>query len=134
MFVDDAARNGLHYSKFFTYVTKTCTSLSTIHITYIRMLGNYTIIFEIDIMKESSPINQNLYQNWLFLICFGCLICFLLHWKLLRAIADCKEKKWHFVFDEGQWGFLNSSQKIMMPLWFSSFLLYVDKFGRVLVT
>jgi hypothetical protein len=42
-------------AKFFTYVTKTLAELST----HIRKLGNYngTIIFEIDTMKKSSPIN-----------------------------------------------------------------------------
>ena len=41
--------------KFFTYVTKTRSNLYT----YSRKPGNYndTIIFEIDIMKKSSPIN-----------------------------------------------------------------------------
>ena len=41
--------------KFFTYVTKTRANLST----HSRKPGNYndTIIFEIDIMKKSSPIN-----------------------------------------------------------------------------
>lgn len=44
--------------KFLTYVTKTRPNLAT----YSRKLGNYngTIIFEIDIMKNLSPINLNL--------------------------------------------------------------------------
>ena len=44
--------------KCFTYVTKTCPNL----ITYSRKPGNYngTIIFEIDIMKKSYPINLKL--------------------------------------------------------------------------
>ena len=43
-------------SKFFTYVTKTRPNLPT----YSRKLENYngTIIFEIDIIKKSSPINS----------------------------------------------------------------------------
>ena len=47
-----------HSCKCFTYVTKTCANLTT----YSRKLENYngTIIFEIDIMKNSSPINLNL--------------------------------------------------------------------------
>ena len=51
----------LAYGKFFTYVTKTCVNLTT----YSRNLENYngTIIFEIDIMKNSSPINLNLCQT-----------------------------------------------------------------------
>ena len=46
---------------FFTQVTKTRPNLST----YSRKPGNYngTIIFEIDIMKKSSPINLNLCQT-----------------------------------------------------------------------
>ena len=45
-------------SKSFTYVTKTRANLTT----YSRKPGNYngTISFEIDIMKNSSPINLNL--------------------------------------------------------------------------
>ena len=41
--------------KFFTYVTKTRPNSTT----YSRKPGNYngTIIFEIDIMKKSYPIN-----------------------------------------------------------------------------
>ena len=41
--------------KFFSYVTKTGANLYT----YSRKPGNYngTIVFEIDIMKKSSPIN-----------------------------------------------------------------------------
>ena len=41
--------------KFFKYVTKTRANLST----YSRKPGNYndTIIFEIDMMKKSYPIN-----------------------------------------------------------------------------
>ena len=48
-------------SKFLMYVTKTCVNLTT----YSRKLGNYvgTIIFEIDIMKNSSPINFDLCQT-----------------------------------------------------------------------
>ena len=45
-------------SKCFTYVTKTIANLTT----YRRKLGDYngTIIFEIDIMKNSSPLNLKL--------------------------------------------------------------------------
>ena len=45
-------------NEFFTYVTKTIANLTT----YCRKTGEYngTIIFEIDIMKNSSPINLNL--------------------------------------------------------------------------
>ena len=49
---------GISSSKFFTYVTKTRPNLTT----YSRKPGNYngTIIFDIDIMKKSYPINLNL--------------------------------------------------------------------------
>ena len=54
---------GNHYTmdKFFTYVTKTRPNLTT----YSRKPGNFngTISFEIDIMKNSSPINLNLCQT-----------------------------------------------------------------------
>ena len=44
-----------------SHVTKTHANLTT----YSRKPQNYngTIIFEIDIMKKSSPINLNLYQT-----------------------------------------------------------------------
>ena len=47
--------------KCFTYVTKTCANLATFN----RKPENYygTIIFEINIMKNSSPINLNLCQT-----------------------------------------------------------------------
>ena len=47
--------------KFFTCVTKTIANLAT----YSRKPENYngTIIFEFDIMKNSSPINLNLCQT-----------------------------------------------------------------------
>ena len=47
--------------KCFTCVTKTIANLAT----YSRKLENYngTIIFEFDIMKNSSPINLNLCQT-----------------------------------------------------------------------
>ena len=47
------------YDECFMYVTKTRAN------TYSRKPENYngTIIFEIDIMKNSSPINLNLCQN-----------------------------------------------------------------------
>ena len=43
-----------HFGKCFTHVTKTIANLAT----YSRKLGNYkgSIIFEIDIMKNSSPL------------------------------------------------------------------------------
>ena len=69
--------------KRFTYVAKTCANLTT----YSRKPENYngTIIFEIDIMKNSSPINLNLCQTWLFHNCFGCFFCFDLLWAELRV-------------------------------------------------
>ena len=69
--------------KRFTYVAKTRANLTT----YSRKPENYngTIIFEIDIMKNSSPINLNLCQTWLFHNCFGCFFCFDLLWAELRV-------------------------------------------------
>ena len=48
-------------SKCFTCVTKTIANLAT----YSRKLENYNgaIIFEFNIMKNSSPINSNLCQT-----------------------------------------------------------------------
>ena len=71
------------YCKCFTYVAKTRANLTT----YSRKPENYngTIIFEIDIMKNSSPINLNLCQTWLFHNCFGCFFCFDLLWAELRV-------------------------------------------------
>ena len=47
--------------------------------TYSRKPKNYNgpIIFEIDIMKKSTPINLNLCQTWLFKKLFGCFFFFL---------------------------------------------------------
>ena len=60
--------------KCFMYVNKTRANLTT----YSRKLENYngTIIFEIDIMKKSSPINSNPCQTWLFHKFFDCFFCF----------------------------------------------------------
>ena len=51
----DEKKGRSDFSKCFTYVTKTIANLAT----YSRKPGNYngTIIFEIDIMKNSSPLN-----------------------------------------------------------------------------
>ena len=79
----------------------------------------------------------------LFHKCFGCLVWFCLHWKFWEQQLNTQEKKWHFGFDSGknvnfkligEHLFMISISKIMMPLWFPGFLLYVDKFERVLVT
>ena len=69
----------LYLCKCFTYVTKTFANLTT----YSRKPENYngTIIFEIDIMKNSSPINSNLYQTWLF---HNFFLLFLLFWFTLE--------------------------------------------------
>ena len=101
------------WSKFFTYVSKTCQNY--------RKPRNYngTIIFEIDNMKKSSPINENLCQTWLFHKCFGCLVCFCLHWNLLRQQLIAPEMKLRFGLDSGKSGedfFMISTSKIMVPL------------------
>ena len=76
------------------YVTKTRANLST----YSRKPGNShgTIIFEIDIMKKSYPIFVKLdfFTN--------VLVCFCLHWKLLRAKADCTRNEMTFWFWQWQ--------------------------------
>ena len=85
-------------SKCFTDVTKTCANLTT----YSRKPENYngTIIFEIDIMKNSSPINLNLCQTWLFHNCFGCFFCFDLRWA--ESAVSPAEKKCYFGFHSGR--------------------------------
>ena len=59
--MDDSDEDLSDLGKCFTCVTKTIANLAT----YSRKLENYngTIIFEFDIMKNSSPINSNLYQT-----------------------------------------------------------------------
>ena len=86
--------------KFFTYVTKIIANLAT----YSSKLKNYNgiIIFEIDIMKNSSPINLNLCQTWLFHKLFGCFFCFdllALLWSRAESIVSPEEKKCYFAFD-----------------------------------
>ena len=87
-------------SKCFTHVTKICANLTT----YSRKPENYngTIIFEIDIMKNSSPISLNLCQTWIFHKCFGCY-CF---WKFQLFSAEHKmshtEENCYFGFDSGK--------------------------------
>ena len=75
--------------KFFTYVTKTCANLTT----YSRKPENYndTIIFEIDIMKKSTPINLNLCQTWLFHKFFGCK-CFTYVTKTIANLTTYSRK------------------------------------------
>ena len=109
--------------KCFTYVTKTRANLTI----YSRKLENYnsTIIFEIDIMKNSSPINLNLCQTWLFQKCFGCFFCFDLLWSWAESAVSPAEKKCYFGFDlaknvnfkwSGDEIFMMSISKIMVPL------------------
>ena len=83
--------------KYFMYVAKTCANLTK----YSRKPENYngTIIFEIDIMKYSSPINLNLCQTWLFLNYFGCFFCFDLLWSWAEIAVSPAEKKCYFGFD-----------------------------------
>ena len=56
---EEAVCHAIH--KCFTYVTKTIANLTT----YSKKTGDYngTIIFEIDTIKKSSPINLNLCQT-----------------------------------------------------------------------
>ena len=127
--------------KCFTYLTKTRANSTT----YSRKLGNFngTISFEIDIMKNSSPINLNLGQTWLFHICFGCFFCFDLLWRWAESPVSPAEKKCYFGFDmakivnfklSGDEFFMMSTSKIMVPLQSPCFLQYVVEFAIVLTT
>ena len=127
--------------KCFTYLTKTRANSTT----YSRKPGNFngTISFEIDIMKNSSPINLNLGQTWLFHICFGCFFCFDLLWRWAESPVSPAEKKCYFGFDmakivnfklSGDDFFVMSISKIMVPLQSPGFLQYVDEFAIVLTT
>ena len=80
--------------KCFTCVTKTIANLAT----YSRKPENYngTIIFEFDIMKNSSPINLNLCQTWLFHLLF-ILFWFTLNWA--ESAVCPAEKKCYFGFE-----------------------------------
>ena len=86
--------------KFFTYVTKTHANLTT----YSRKPENYNgiIIFEIDIMKNSSQIILNLCQTWLFLKFFGCFFCFDLLWSWAESAVSPAKEKCYFGFDIGK--------------------------------
>ena len=104
---------------------------------------NGTISFEIDIMKNSSPINLNLGQTWLFHICFGCFFCFDLLWRWAESPVSPAEKKCYFGFDmakivnfklSGDEFFMMSTSKIMVPLQSPCFLQYVVEFAIVLTT
>ena len=127
--------------KCFTYLTKTRANSTT----YSRKPGNFngTISFEIDIMKNSSPINLNLGQTWLFHICFGCFFCFDLLWRWAESPVSPAEKKCYFGFDmakivnfklSGDEFFMMSTSKIMVPLQSPCFLQYVVEFAIVLTT
>ena len=58
----------------------------------LKFVPNYRfavpIIFEIDIMKKSSPINLNLFQTWLF---HNFFLLFLLFWFTLKLSWECCE-------------------------------------------
>ena len=129
------------HGKCFTYLTKTRANSTT----YSRKPGNFngTISFEIDIMKNSSPINLNLGQTWLFHICFGCFFCFDLLWRWAESPVSPAEKKCYFGFDmakivnfklSGDEFFMMSTSKIMVPLQSPCFLQYVVEFAIVLTT
>ena len=81
-----------------------CHETRAILTTYSRKPENYngTIIFEIDIMKNSSQINLNLCQTWLFHKLFGCFFCFDLLWSWAESAVSLAEKKRYFGFDSGK--------------------------------
>ena len=88
----------LFSGKCFTYVTKIIANLIT--------LGNYngTIIFEIDIMKKSSPLNLNLCQTWLFPKFFGSFFYFdLLLFTLKLSWECCESSSKEVLFLFWQW-------------------------------
>ena len=94
-------------------------------------------------MKNSSPINLNLGQTWLFHICFGCFFCFDLLWRWAESPVSPAEKKCYFGFDmakivnfklSGDEFFMMSTSKIMVPLQSPCFLQYVVEFAIVLTT
>ena len=93
---------------------------------------NGTIIFEIDIMKKSSPINSNPCQTWLFHKLFDCFFCFDLLWSWTESAVSPAEKKCYFGFHRGkkcefeiEWGWvfddvnLNNKGAIVIA-WFST--------------
>ena len=89
--------------KFFTYVTKTRSDLTT----YSRKPQNYngTIIFENNVMKKSSTINLNICQTWLFHKVFDCFFCYCfscLLWSWAESAVSPAEKKCYFGFDSGK--------------------------------
>ena len=95
-------------------------------------LGDYNgtiFFFEIDIMKNSSPINLNLRQTWLLHKCFGRFFCFdlllLRLWSWAESAVSPAEKKCYFGFDmaknvnfklSGDEFFMMSISKMMVPL------------------
>ena len=102
--------------KFFMYVTKTCANLST----YSRKpdIYNGTIIFEIDIMKNSSPLNL----KFTFFATVKTKITLLFsvtHRKQLKKNQPKHLEKIKFDKDINWFGedfFMISISKIMMPL------------------
>ena len=113
----------MYIGKFFTHVTKTLANLTT----YSRKPENYngTIIFEIDIMKNLSPINSNLCQTWLFHKCFGCLVCFCLL-KVTETTADSKRKD----FDSGKNVSFLSILSAIKKVWYLNQCNYCDKWAN----
>ena len=110
-------------NKCFTNVTKTFANLTT----YSRKPGDYngTIIFEIDIMKKSSPINLNLCQTWLFHNFFGCFFCFVYSEAELRVLLVQQKRSVILVLTwqknvnfrlSGDEFFMISISKIIVPL------------------
>ena len=75
-------------------------------------------------MKNSSPINLNLCQTWLFHLLFGCLFCFDLLWTELRVLWVQQKRSVILVFTvaknvnfklSGDEFFMMSISKIMVP-------------------
>ena len=90
--------SGVYRGKFFTCVTKTFVNLTTY-----RKPENYngTNIFEIDIVKKSSPISLNVCQPWLFHNFFGNVL-FLFTLKLSWECCESSRKEVYFLFWQWQ--------------------------------
>ena len=108
------------------YVTKTIANLTTGS----RKPENYngTITFEIDIMKNSSPIDLNLCQTWLFHKFFDCFFCFDLLWSwAVSAVSPAEKKMWilnwvgmSFSWYQSQKQWCHCNPPVFYYMWLSS--------------
>ena len=73
-----------HSGKFFTYVTKTYPH--TVENQEITMASLFLRLISWKSLTQSIEV---IVKSWIFYKSFGFMVCFCLHWKLLRATADC---------------------------------------------